>query len=211
MLEIEVKFFVQELAVVRARLLAAGAVLKKARVFERNVRYDDSADSLLQRGSILRLRQDTKAKITYKGIPQNVDLSQSQAKVREELEIEVSDFETAHLLIQRIGYEQKQTYEKYRETFQLGGVEIVLDEMPYGDFVELEGAEVEILAVALRLGLDWSRRIVTNYLGLFERLKGLYRLPFNDLTFENFEGLGISAEVVLSRGSSTKDDEGKKK
>ena len=111
-LEVEVKFLVSDLATLRDRLLAAGATLKKARVFERNVRYDDATESLLRRGSILRLRQDTKAKITYKGIPQNVDLSQSQAKVREELEIEVSDFKTAHLLIQRIGYEQKQVYEK---------------------------------------------------------------------------------------------------
>lgn len=196
-LEVEVKFLVSDLATLRDRLLEAGATLKKARVFERNVRYDDATESLLQRGSILRLRQDTQAKITYKGIPHNVDLSQSQAKVREELEIEVSDFETAHLLIQRIGYQPKQLYEKYRETFQLGGVEVVLDEMPYGDFVELEGTEVEILAAALRLGLDWSRRIVTNYLGLFEQLKALHQLPFNDLTFENFEGLGISAEAIL--------------
>ena len=197
MLEVEVKFFVEELAVVRTQLLAIGAVLKKARVFERNVRFDDANDSLLAKRAILRLRLDTKAKLTYKGVPKNVDLSASQAKVREELEVEVSDFETAHLLIQRIGYQPKQTYEKYRETFQLGEVEIVLDEMPYGDFVELEGPEPAIHALAPRLGLDWSNRILTNYLGLFEALKARHNLPFNDLTFDNFAPLTLSIRNIL--------------
>ncbi|MGB1249442.1 MAG: class IV adenylate cyclase [Candidatus Promineifilaceae bacterium] len=197
MLEVEVKFFVGDLSRVRTALLERGGTLKKARVFERNVRYDDSAESLLAKQAILRLRLDTKAKITYKGIPENVDLSQSQAKVREELEIEVSDFETANLLIQRIGYQPKQVYEKYRETFQIGAVEVVLDEMPYGDFVELEGPEIAIFALTPQIGLDWSQRILTNYLGLFERLKAIHRFEFNDLTFENFAGLNVSIKDVL--------------
>ena len=37
-------------------------------------------------------------------------------------------------------------YEKYREAFDLNDLEIVLDEMPYGNFVELEGNEQAIKA-----------------------------------------------------------------
>ncbi|NIU59011.1 MAG: adenylyl cyclase, partial [Phycisphaerae bacterium] len=49
-----------------------------------------------------RLRQDEIARLTYKGIPQ--EEIQSEAKVREELEIEVSDFATTAEILERIGF-----------------------------------------------------------------------------------------------------------
>jgi adenylate cyclase class 2 len=99
----------------------------------------------------------------------------------------VSDFATAAAIFQRLGLVEKQLYEKQRETFQLGGVEAVIDELPYGNFVELEGAETEIHTIALQLGLDWERRIVTNYLQLMSELKQFHQLNFDDITFANFE------------------------
>lgn len=196
-LEVEVKFLVSDLAAVRQELIAAGAMLKKPRIYERNIRYDDAHDTLRQRGQLLRLRQDSKAKITYKGIPLGVDLTGAEARVREELEIDVSDFDTTDAIIKRLGLMPRQLYEKYRETFQFGAVEIVLDEMPFGDFVELEGNEPDIRAAADRFGLDWSRRILTNYLGLLALLQQRFDLPFNDLTFANFEDCPVSAENLF--------------
>ncbi|MEM7111154.1 MAG: class IV adenylate cyclase [Chloroflexota bacterium] len=183
-LEVEVKFLVQDLAGVRERLLTAGAVLKKARVFERNVRYDTEDEALLGRWELLRLRQDTAVKLTFKGPPPQA--IQSEAKVREELEVEVSDFDTAAAIVQRLGFVPKQIYEKYRETFQLGAVEVVLDEMPYGDFVELEGPEADLKPLTAVLQLDWSKRILGNYLLLMAQLKAFHNLPFNDLAFTHF-------------------------
>lgn len=196
-LEIEVKFLVSDLANVRERLVATGATLKKPRVYEHNIRYDDEANRLLSRGQLLRLRQDTHARITYKGIPEGVEMFNSEARVREELEIVVSDFDTADLIIQRLGLTPRQVYEKYRETFQLGNVEIVLDEMPFGDFVELEGDETEMRTLATGLHLDWDHRILANYLGLMAELKTRYALPFDDLTFANFEDCPVSAENLF--------------
>jgi adenylate cyclase class 2 len=196
-LEVEVKFLTSDLGAVRARLLETGAALKKARVYERNIRYDDLDDTLLQRGQMLRLRQDTRARVTFKGIPFGVDLSQTEARVREELEVEVSDFDTVDLIIKRLGLVARQVYEKYRETFQLGDVEIVLDEMPYGDFVELEGREADIRQTAALLGIDWDRRILINYLGLMDQLKHQFGLTFDDLTFANFEDCAVSAEDLF--------------
>jgi len=34
-------------------------------------------------------------------------------------------------------------YEKYRTTFTIGSLEVVLDELPYGNFVEIEGPIVK--------------------------------------------------------------------
>lgn len=194
-LEVEVKFFVERLTAVRQRLLDLGAELHKPRVFERNVRFDTPDERLRLAGQLLRLRQDTAVRLTYKGIPANPPAS--EAKVREELEIAVSDFATAALICQRLGFQPLQTYEKYRETFLWNGVEIVLDEMPFGDFVELEGEESAIRETAVRLSLDWSKRLLTNYLALMGQVRQHFNLPFTDLTFVNFENLEIPLSDLL--------------
>jgi adenylate cyclase class 2 len=194
-LEVEVKFFVPELAAFRERLLAAGAELKKPRIYERNVRFDTADERLYQELALLRLRQDTAVTLTYKGTSEKQ--SQSEAKVREELEVQVSDFDTLSQIFQRLGFAPMQVYEKYRETFEWQNVEIVLDELPYGNFIELEGEEGGIKTAVAHLNLNWQDRIVDNYLGLMARLKAHHNLTFNDLTFANFANLNISIADVL--------------
>jgi len=185
MLETEVKFHLDDLPALRARLLAAGAQLHKPRVFERNVRFDTVDESLLARDALLRLRQDTAVRLTLKTPPETAEQSQ-QVKVMQELEVHVSDFDTMSRILTRLGYAPVQVYEKYRETFTLDGVEIVLDELPYGDFIELEGDEGAIRQLANVLDLDWDKRILTNYLALMGQLQQHHELPFTDLTFANF-------------------------
>jgi adenylate cyclase class 2 len=194
-LEIEVKFLVPNLSEIRDRLLLSGAVSLRPRTYERNIRYDNAWDGLMRQGKLLRLRQDAKAIITYKGHP-GEDIP-SEARIREELEMTVEDFDTAASILERIGFEPRQVYEKYRETYEILAVEVVLDEMPFGDFVELEGEESSIKAVAQQLRLNWDRRILTNYLNLFASLKESHHLPFKDLTFENFATTNHSACDIL--------------
>lgn len=194
-LEVEVKFLVDDLSQWRERLLSVGAVLRKGRVFERNVRLDTADQDLYKRFHLLRLRQDTAVRLTFKA-PGPAEVA-SEAKVREELEVDVSDFDTAVLIFQRLGFVPMQVYEKYRETFQLGDVEVVLDEMPYGNFVELEGSEEGIKTAVTALGLDWDKRLITNYLTIMMELKAHYKLPFDDITFANFAGMSVSVADVL--------------
>jgi len=193
-LEVEVKFLVADLGAFRKRLLADGGVLKKERVFERNVRFDTPDNALLKKGELLRLRQDAAVRVTFKG--EVAEDLQSEAKVREELEVSVNDFDSTAQIFERLGFAPVQVYEKYRETFMLTDIEVVLDEMPYGDFVELEGEEVAIKTAATDLGLAWSKRINNNYLGLMADLKRFHQLDFDDLTFANFEDRGISISDI---------------
>lgn len=184
--EAEVKFFVSDLGVLRRRLLGAGATLAHERIYERNVRFDTPEQALLGRQELLRLRQDDTVRLTYKG--DRIRIGESEVKVREELEVTVDDFDLMAAILERLGFRPVQVYEKYRETFRLGGVEVVLDEMPYGPFAELEGHdEAEIKAAAETLGLDWSKRLLTNYLALMAMVKAARDLPFDDVTFANFE------------------------
>ena len=189
-LEVEVKFFVPDLAAFRRRLVMAGGVLEKPRVFERNVRYDNGWQGLTRKLQLLRLRQDGQVRLTFKGEP--LSRPDTQAKIREELEVYVNDFEQMAAILQRIGFEPLQVYEKYRETFHFEGVEVVLDELPFGNFVELEGDEAAIRTASGRIGLDWETRILDNYLALMGKLKARHQLPFDDLTFDNFSGRDIS-------------------
>jgi adenylate cyclase class 2 len=194
-LEVEVKFYAPDLTAVRQRLLAEGAELVADRIFERNVRFDNSQGELLRKRQLLRLRQDRAARLTFKG--ESVQQAGSEAHVREELEVSVSSFDTAVAILQRLGFQPVQLYEKYRETFRLGPVEVVLDELPFGDFVELEGEEAAIRAAAATLGLDWSRRILYNYLYLMALLKEQQELPFSDLTFDNFRQTTATIADIL--------------
>lgn len=195
-LEVEVKFFVPDLAGFRQRLVAAGGVLAKPKVFERNVRYDNAWQGLTRKLQLLRLRQDGQVRLTFKGEP--LTRPDSEAKIREEVEVYISDFEAMALILRRIGFEPWQVYEKYRETFHLAGVEVVLDELPFGNFVELEGEEGAIRQLSGRIGLNWEGRILDNYLALMSKLKAHHQLPFDDLTFENFSGRDISIADILA-------------
>lgn len=194
-LEVEVKFLVSDLTAFRSRLLRAGGRPVKPRQYERNVRFDTPDGALLQQQQLLRLRQDAAVRLTFKG-PHAADAA-SEAKVREEIEVTVDDFERMAAIFQRLGLLPVQVYEKYRETFRLGDVEVVLDETPFGDFVELEAPEAAIRAAVGALDLDWDRRVLHNYLYLLELARREFDLPFSDLTFANFEPLAVDMSELL--------------
>lgn len=185
LVEVEVKFLVEGFTAIKQRLATMGAELVAPRVFERNTRFDTLDEGLLRRQELLRLRQDTRSRLTFKG-PSTYDAN-SEAKIREEIELEIGDFSRMAMILTRLGFQPMQTYEKYRETFQWNEVEIVLDEMPFGLFIELEGPEARIKDAASSLGLDWSNRVLTNYLAIMELARQKFHLPFSDLTFNNFE------------------------
>lgn len=199
-LETEIKFFLQDRQDrerVRKRIIDIGAA-SRGQVFETNIRFEDQQKSLLKNRRLLRLRQDSRARLTLKS--DGPDPNERRYKVRRELEVEVSDFGTAKAILEALGYAEEQVYEKWRETLVLPeGPEFCLDTMPYGEFLEIEGEPDAIRRAADRLGLDWNERILKNYLAIFERIRKRLNLSFSDLTFENFKALGeidFSADII---------------
>ena len=72
---------------------------------------------------------------------------------------------------------------------------MVLDELPYGFFCEIEGPNGEAIhAAAEKLGLDWEKRITASYADLFKRLQAARNLKIRDLTFADFEGIAFQAK-----------------
>ncbi len=189
--EIEAKFYLQDLAAFRQRLLSVGAILTQPRVKETNLRFDTPQRDLSKKAQVLRLRQDEAAHLTFKG-PGTLE---GGVLARQEIEFEVSDFAAARRFLEALGYRVFTTYEKVRENFTLAAVQVSLDEMPFGTFTELEGPSPEaIRSLAESLGLVWERRITVSYLELFAQLKARLTLPFDDLTFEAFRELTIRPE-----------------
>lgn len=194
--EIEAKFLVADLALLAERLRAAGAQPQGERVFESNLRFDTPSGQLRSAKSALRLRQDTRSRVTFKGPPE----SGSEANERLEIEFAVSDFAAVRRLFEALGYQVFAIYEKYRTTWAWDGLEVVLDELPIGSFVEIEGGDAaQVRAAAEKLGLDWSARISTSYLELFEQLRSA-GYPSRELSFAACEGIPADlAKIGLRR------------
>lgn len=222
-IETEVKFWVESLGTMRDRLVELGATQVGERVLETNIRLDRPDRSLSASGQALRLRQSwpsppspspkalgegtqemrISTHLTYKA--RLAESSGEMALVKElvEIEVEVGDFEKMRAILERLGFEPIFLYEKYRETFRLGEVKVMLDELPYGCFVEIEGQASAIDHAAEQLGLAAARRVPGTYLSLFEALRQRRNLPFRDLTFANFRELRIApADLGLSFPSS---------
>ena len=188
--EIEAKFYIQDLARLKARLVDAGAQCIHERVLEINLRFD-TPDRQLSRGArALRLRHDTISRLTYKG---PADPNQP-ISVRKEIEFEVSDFQAAKDFLEALGYGIFVHYEKFRTTYRLDDVEVLLDEMPYGTFAEIEGGDIaRVQKAAERLNLRWDTSSRASYLVLFEQLVTKFNLGYRNLSFAEFEGTHFTA------------------
>ncbi len=187
--EIEAKFHVQNLRKIELRLLELKAQLIQPRVHEVNLRFDRPDGELRNSFRVLRLRQDDIARFTFKG--PSVE-KEGGILSRQEIEFEVGDFDSAKQFLEAIGFQVVVFYEKFRTTYELNDTHIMLDELPYGSFIEIEGENVEtIRSVADALGLNWEAMVKAGYHALFERVAGKYGLDVSKLSFENLEGVTI--------------------
>src|SRR5258708_29403951 len=126
MQEIEAKFYVRDLKQIESRIQKLDAHLMQPRILETNLRFDLPDGGLRSKGQVLRLRQDTEAKLTYKGEGK----SEQGIVNRTEIEFVVEDFEKAKLFLEALGYQKLLQYNKYRTTYEFQSCHIMLDELP---------------------------------------------------------------------------------
>jgi adenylate cyclase, class 2 len=150
-IEIEKKYRLtdEQAGPLRRRLEDVGAAAGAGAEFEENVIYN--GPGLDPQKRVLRLRRKIgRAIFTFK----ERGASASAIKRQREDETEVSDADALVAILDALGYRPALVYEKRRETWRVGGAEVVLDELPFGLFVEIEGEEDEILAAEKLLGLE---------------------------------------------------------
>lgn len=186
--ELEAKFYLTNLDGLRETLKALEAKLVQPRTYERNLRFDTPEGALTQSAQVLRLREDTANRLTYKGPGEIRD----GVSARTEIEFTVGDFENARKLLEALGYQVSMIYEKYRTVYDFNGVLVTLDELPFGYFAEIEGPDGEsIQAVCHQLGLIWELRTLQSYALLFQIVKKNLELDCRDLTFDNFTEIRV--------------------
>ena len=189
--EIEAKFYVNNLRNIELRLRELKAQLIQPRIHETNLRFDNVNGDLRSNYRVLRLRQDQRAHLTFKGPGEEIEGVLS----RREIEFMVEDFESARQFLEALGFRVIVFYEKFRTTYQLEDTHIMLDELPYGNFVEIEGESVDaVRPIADLLGLQWDALIKVGYQALFERITGKYSLEPSQLSFAALEKVRITAE-----------------
>jgi adenylate cyclase class 2 len=113
--------------------------------FEENTLYGGGI--LDEKRAVLRVRKiGNKTVLTYKERVEN----NSDIKHQTEFETIVESAEEIENIIAHLGFTKALVYEKRRKTWRLRDVEIMLDELPFGLYMEIEGsitaiAEAEML------------------------------------------------------------------
>ena len=188
--ETEAKFYVRDLSRVKSRLDELDARLVQERTLETNIRFDLPGAPLRAEGRVLRLRRDTSTKFTYKSASTN----EQGVLSREEIEFGVEDFDKAKRFLEALGYQKLVYYEKFRTTYEQNDTLVMLDELPYGNFVEIEGSTVDsIRAIADQLQLNWATAIATSYNALFDRTRSALGISVQDLSFAEFADITVEA------------------
>jgi adenylate cyclase class 2 len=191
--ETEIKLRISNLPALHRTLKRIGARLAgpgTSKVHEQNVIFDTPPGGLAKHGQLLRIRTESpvsrgksdspRAKqrviLTFKQ-PAGAALhnaSNGSYKVREEIEVEVSEAGNLARIFEGLGMKGWFRYEKYRTTFRLPaskiwakGLLIELDETPIGTFVELEGPAAAIDRAAQELGFSKHDYVLKNYLRLY--------------------------------------------
>lgn len=117
--------------------------------FEENLLF--SNDELFAKQAVLRLRRiGARTILTYK---QKIK-SDLTAKHHVEYETEVADFGEISKIFESLNYRRVLIYEKRRRTWKFRQVEIVLDRLPFGEFMEIEGSLTAIAEAELLLGAE---------------------------------------------------------
>ena len=151
--EIEVKILDIDRAAVEARLGEIGAELHSDELLSAFF-FDFPDHRLGAAGRLLRLRREgDRTLLTFKR-----RIGEEGAKVREENEVMVSDFEACRLVLIWLVLGETARVEKRRTTYRLGAANIAIDHhvgehsfIP--EFLEIEAGSVEqVRAVAARLG-----------------------------------------------------------
>lgn len=187
--EREIKLRIEDLPALRRALAKLGAQVVTPRVHELNTVFDTLAFDLAKREHLLRIRTETRSASRGRrlgvGMPGLVTFKRpvpatgstvkgEQHKVREEIELQVSDCKPLARIFEGLGLNPWFRYEKFRTTFRLRGSRrwakgllIELDETPIGIFLELEGPASAIDRAAQALGFETKDYILANYMVLY--------------------------------------------
>lgn len=153
MYEVEIKILEIDRKEVEEKLLSFGA----RKTFDDKIHavyYDDSHNTIQRNRGTLRLRKEgSRSVFTFKTY-----VERSDAKVREEKEVSVTDFDTMKSILESIGFSPWLEMKKHRTSYEVAGVHFEFDKYldEYGyipEFLEIEAGDIgTVLKYAEHLG-----------------------------------------------------------
>jgi adenylate cyclase class 2 len=188
--EVEVKARVESKEKLAKKIESLGGRFTRE-VEQEDIYFVHPCRNLRERDEALRLRREgEKCILTFKG--RRVG---KEAKMREEVEVRVDDFEAMKNIFSQLGFEKFFTIRKSRKDFSLDGATISLDSVEgLGEFVEIEivvpSMEKDVVEDANRM-LELKKKL----LAIAERLE----VPTERLTTESY------LEMLASKSSSSID------
>ncbi len=164
--EVELKFLEIDLKQVIAKLESLGAT----KIFEGQIiqsYFDSRGKHLRRKGSLLRVRlHGDKTILCFKR-----GISKDQAKIMDEIEVEVSDYNKLMQILKSIGLVTRRAIKKYRISYTLDNCHIDIDKLSgVPRYLEVESNNLDDLRKGIeKLGLNfsdgktWSQKEVVDF------------------------------------------------
>jgi adenylate cyclase, class 2 len=163
-IETEIKVKIEDAAGFCLQLNALNPEVLTERHFEDNFLLDFPDGKLNSSQCLVRIRfARGSAILTFKGPPRPDGIF----KTREELETRLEDGTAMLQVFERIGMSVCFRYQKYRQEYELNQVHVAVDETPIGNYVEFEGTEDGIRALAREMGIMESSFVRLSYYSLY--------------------------------------------
>jgi len=176
--EKEIKLRVKNLSGLVDSLKKRGAkFLNKSK--EKTIRLDTPSGDLESRGVFLRVRAGSKNTITLKEKTEE----DKSVRARKETEFEIQDVDKMAYILERLGFGYSRIMEKYRINLSYKGTKLSLDELFFGQFLEIEGQENKIEKVAKELGFNPNEKILVTYWDILEEYNKKKKTKLKDIIF----------------------------
>lgn len=170
-IEFEVKFYPVDKKEIVAKLQALGAELIQPEVITKAIIFNRTANRQVVADYIRVRHEGNKSKLSAKvHAKHDGDIADQK-----EVETVISDFEATVQILKQAGLKQSSHMEKYRETWQLGTSEIVIDTCPgLQTYIEIEDhSEQAVHATAEKLGFSWQDKIITSVVEIYMKVFNL--------------------------------------
>lgn len=191
--EFEAKFYPVNKEEYHRKLLSVGAKLLVPERKMRRIVADKRNNPILLDGYVRVRDEGNLVRLSIKQMANETGKMSDQ----KEIDVIVSDYDKTVRIIEALGIKFVRYQETLRETWEYKGAEVTIDTWPgLEPFSEVEShSEEEVKKLALELGLNWEKRIITPTPEIYAKV---YKLDIedvlkmvNNLTFKNnpFKGL----------------------
>lgn len=165
--EKQVKYKINNFDYISKRLIEIEAIFIGG-FMEKTIRYDNDDLKYSNNGIFIRTKSGMKNVLTLKEIPTD---SSNTSFERITTEIEVDNINKIGYILEKMGLTKKFIMEKYRLFFKYDNVDILIDELPFGIYLEIKGEDNEINRVTKMLNIDEADLIKMTYWDIYDKIK----------------------------------------